>query len=222
MLSRPAAGRGPALHHALGIDRREAKALVEPVCVGGGEHEAQARELGMRQNGLDEPRPEAPAAVRLEHEHVGQPGKPGSIGHDASETGLPLVGAEQAEHERMLDRSLDDLAAHVWRPVRRAQEAPDRLAIEPGGIGRDEIPVAAQLHPEAFNPDWSDRASHAATGGLQATSSVHAQCWSGDRSEVLLEAGMRRRGAAAQGMGVCAAQQRPVIVGSPAVAAGQG
>src|SRR5215213_3767743 len=83
----PLVGLGERLcldrHEALvALERLEAEPLVEPVRVGGGQEQPrQAAHRRVLDDRLDERLAEAVPAVRIEHVHVGEPGKRGVVGH---------------------------------------------------------------------------------------------------------------------------------------------
>src|SRR5215208_1954372 len=94
----------------------------------------------MGEHHLDEPPPEAPAAVTLQHEDVCEVGEGGAVGDHAREADL-LLAPVYPETQRVLDRPPHNPIRYASRPVRAAQIAVDDLEIQHRPVSAHEVSV---------------------------------------------------------------------------------
>ena len=95
----------------------------------------------MRENALDEPLRETPAAFGLKHVDVREAGESGAVGDHSREGDLGVVRrAEYGEAERVPHRALEGLARHLLRPVRTVRDVVVRGGeVEVLRVGGDAI-----------------------------------------------------------------------------------
>ena len=120
---------------------------VEAVGVLRGEREpAETLQSRVRDNGADEGLAETVAAVRVEDEHIAEPGVGRIIGDDAHEADLRAGRSVVAEAEGIFKRTLDGFAGNAFGPVALlAQVGVNDSSVEPRRIVGEQIVAVAEF-----------------------------------------------------------------------------
>src|ERR1700683_1556140 len=106
----------------------------------------QVLERGMLDNTLHQPLAQAAAAMRFQHKNVAEVSHGGEIADDASKTYLRAAVFVNAEAQRMLDRTRDNVSRNAPGPIAIGKKAVNHIQIDALTIGADQKLAAPVLH----------------------------------------------------------------------------